>query len=315
MPGAGTLAAGRKADVRHGPTISVVICTRNRVDDLRACLASIAVQRRRADEVVVVDASDGDASERLVRAWQRDVPRTRVEVLRTAPGLTRQRNVGVDATSGDIVTFLDDDVVLGPSYLAAIVQLFQVDPHLGGAEGTVDVPRLRGRRRLANAFRALFAMNSLGRRRGVKRSGFVTYDPWPRVARHVTCLVGCNMSFRREVFRRFRFDEWYDGYGLGEDMDFSYRVSRAYRLVQTPYARLVHRVSPVARDAVPRLHEMTAVNHFYFVRKNLPPTPLTWLCFAWSELGELLSVLKTGDRAAIAGILRGYRRILREGVP
>jgi hypothetical protein len=58
---------------------------------------------------------------------------------------------------------------------------------------------------------------------------------------------------------------------------------------------------------------MTAVNHFYFVRKNLPDTPLTWLCFLWSELGALLAVLKTGNREAVAGTLRGYRRILREG--
>ena len=294
-------------------TVSVVICTRNRPDDLRACLASLAAQRRRPEEVVVVDASDGDASARVVGAWARGARRIAVRVLRAAPGLTRQRNLGVAATHGDLVTFLDDDVVLAPGYLAAIVQLFQVDPLLGGAEGTVETRPLRGRRRLVNAARALFGMNSLGRRRGVKRSGFVTYDPWPRAARVVTCLVGCNMSFRREVFLRFRFDEWYDGYGLGEDMDFSYRVSRVHRLVQTPHARLVHRVSPVAREAIPRLHEMTAVNHFYFVRKNLPSTPLTWLCFAWSEFGELLSVLKTGDRAAIAGIMRGYRRILREG--
>jgi glycosyltransferase involved in cell wall biosynthesis len=294
-------------------TVSIVICTRNRPDDLRASLASIATQRRRPDEVVVVDASSDERARKAVEEWAEGQGGMRVAVLRTPPGLTRQRNRGIDASRGDVVTFLDDDVLLAPGYLAAIIQLFQIDPQLGGAEGTVETPRLHGRRRLVNAARALFGMNSLGARRGVKRSGFVTYDPWPRAARLVSCLVGCNMSFRREVFRRFRFDEWYDGYGLGEDMDFSYRVSRAWRLVQTPHARLVHRVSPVARDAVPRLHEMTAVNHYYFVRKNLPPTALTWLCFAWSELGELLSVLKTGNRDALAGLLRGYRRILREG--
>jgi GT2 family glycosyltransferase len=295
-------------------TISIVVCTRNRPDDLRDCLASLASQRRLPDELLVVDASDDDASVRVVEEWRRTLPRLAAQVIRTAPGLTRQRNRGVAAAGGDLITFLDDDVVLAPGYLAAIVGVFQLDPGLGGAEGTVETPPLRGRRWWANAFRALFGMNSLGRRRGVKRSGFVTYDPSPRRTRPVSCLVGCNMTFRREVFDRFRFDEWYDGYGLGEDMDFSYRVSRAYRLVQTPHARLVHRVSPVARDALPRLHEMTAVNHFYFVRKNLPRGPVTWTCFAWSELGELLSVLKTGDRAAIAGTLRGYRRILREGV-
>src|SRR5581483_12103233 len=136
---------------------------------------------------------------------------------------------------------------LARRYLDAIAELFEVDPHLGGAEGTVVAAPLAGRRRLANVFSRLFLMNSVGRR-GVKRSGFVAVDPWPATVRLVDCLAGCNMTYRREVFTRFRFDEWYDGYGLGEDEDFSFRVARAWRLVQTPHARLVHWVSPVARE-------------------------------------------------------------------
>lgn len=290
---------------------SVVICTRNRPGDLADCLRSLAAQTRLPAEVLVVDASDDDASRRVVEICAATAPLRRVRSLRTAPGLTRQRNAGVEAATGDVVTFLDDDVVLEPDYLARILELFEVDPALAGAEGAVATPSLGGRRRLANLFRHAFLMNALGRGRGVRRSGFVIYDPWPRTVQPVTSLVGCNMSYRAEVFRRFRFDEWFDGYGLFEDQDFSWRVGRAHRLVQTPHARLEHRLSPASRAKLPALHEMTAVNHFYFVRKNLPDTPLTWLCFLWSELGELVSVLKTGDRPAIAGKLRGYRRVLR----
>jgi len=292
-------------------TISVIICTRNRPDDLAACLGSLGVQTRLPSEVVVVDASDGEAACERVREWAAGAPIAAVKLLRAAPGLTRQRNLGVAAATGDVVTFLDDDVVLARDYLAAIAELFELDPALGGAEGAVALAPLRGRRRLANALAAFFLMNSIGRRRGVKRSGFVTVDPWPRAVRPVDCLAGCNMSYRREVLAGFRFDEWYDGYGLGEDEDFSYRVSRRHRLVQTPSARLVHRLSPVGRERLPKLHEMTTVNHHYFVKKNLPPGPFTWLCFLWSELGLCLAVLKTGDLAAIGGKLRGIRRILR----
>ena len=292
-------------------TVSVVICTRNRAGDLGACLRSLGAQSRLPTQLVVVDASDDDASRAVVEATRAGGPIAEVRYLRSAARLTSQRNLGVAAATGEVVTFLDDDVVLEPDYLGRIVELFEADPMLGGAEGAVVTAPLVGRRRIANAFRRLFLMNSLGRPRGVKRSGFVAYDPWPRTVQPVTSLVGCNMSYRREVFERFRFDQWFDGYGLGEDQDFSYRVGRTYRLVQTPFARLVHRLSPVARERASALHEMTVVNHFYFVRKNLPPTPRTWLCALWSEVGELLSVLKTADRAAIAGKLRGYRRVAR----
>jgi glycosyltransferase involved in cell wall biosynthesis len=290
--------------------VSVVICTRNRAGDLGTCLASLAAQRRRPDEVVVVDASDGDEPRRRVDAWAGGVASIDVRYRRAAPGLTRQRNVGVALATGDVVTFLDDDVVLEPEYLDAIVELFEVDPALGGAEGTVATAPLHGRRRLANALRRVLLMNALGRPRGVKRSGFVAYDAWPRTVQLVTSLVGCNMTYRREVFCRFRFDEWFDGYGLCEDQDFSWRVGRVWRLVQTPHARLEHRLSPVERTKLPALHEMTTVNHWYFAQKNLPPGGITWLAFCWSELGELVSVLKTGDGASLAAIVRGYRRVI-----
>ncbi|HLY39433.1 MAG TPA: glycosyltransferase family 2 protein [Candidatus Binatia bacterium] len=289
------------------PSVSVVICTRNRPGDLAECLASLARQTCPADEVIVVDASDGAASRAVVEGFAGRLPG--LCHVRATPGLTRQRNIGIARSAGDVVTFLDDDVVLARDYLDHIGELFALDPTLAGVEGTVAIPAPLGRRRLANAFRRFFLMNSLGRPRGVKRSGFVAYDPAPQTVQPVTSLVGCNMSYRRDVFARFRFDEWFAGYGLGEDQDFSYRVGRWMKLAQTPYARLEHRVSPVARASLPALHEMTVVNHFYFVAKNLRPTLLTWLAFAWSELGELVSVLKTADRASIAGKLRGWRRV------
>jgi len=292
-------------------TVSVVVCTRNRPGDLGACLDSLARQSRPPDEIVIVDASDDERSAVCVRDRAPALAPVPVRHLHAAPGLPRQRNLGVRASRGDVVTFLDDDVVLDAGYLAAIVALFEADPSLGGAEGVVDTPPLRGRRRLANAFRRFFAMNTLGRPRGVKRSGFVAYDPWPGEVRRVGSLVGCNMSYRRAVFAEFRFDEWYQGYALGEDQDFSYRVGRRFPLVQTPAARLEHRLSPVARETLPALHEMTAVHHWYFVRKNLPPGLRTWAAFAWSELGELLSVAKTLDRASVAARVRGYRRIVQ----
>jgi glycosyltransferase involved in cell wall biosynthesis len=125
-------------------TSSIVICTRNRPDDLGACLGSLDAQARLPDEVVVVDASDGEASRMRVAAWAAASPVGRQRHVAAAPGLTRQRNLGIDATAGDVVTFLDDDVVLEPGYLAAVLALFERDR--GWA-----APRGRSRRRSSAA--------------------------------------------------------------------------------------------------------------------------------------------------------------------
>ena len=105
-------------------TSSVIVCTRNRPDDLAACLASLAAQTRPPDELVVVDASDDERNARCIETWAaaRALPAARV--VRTAPGLTRQRNIGVAHARGDVLTFLDDDVVLEPGYLAAIAAVY-----------------------------------------------------------------------------------------------------------------------------------------------------------------------------------------------
>ena len=52
----------------------------------------------------------------------------------------------------------------------------------------------------------------------------------------VDWLSGCSMSFRRAVFEMFSFNEELTGYGLGEDVEFSYRVHQRGRLLVTPDA-------------------------------------------------------------------------------
>jgi hypothetical protein len=74
-------------------------------------------------------------------------------------------------------------------------------------------------------------------------SGFVTDFgtkgvPLEKV-QEVDFFHGYAMSFRRNIFQEFSFDEKkYQRYGLGEDQDFSYRVSKKYKLVVTPRAKL-----------------------------------------------------------------------------
>jgi glycosyltransferase involved in cell wall biosynthesis len=90
------------------PSASVVVPTRDRAAYLEVALASVAPQAREAGaELVVVD--DGSADPAAVRAvaerhgarWEaHDAPR----------GLNAARNTGIEATRGDLVVFVDDDV-------------------------------------------------------------------------------------------------------------------------------------------------------------------------------------------------------------
>lgn len=303
-----------RADERAAPPrLSVVICTKDRHVELAACLESLARQTRLPTEVVVVDASDV-APDRVVDAFRRRVaPACDVTLVRAQPGLTRQRNIGLDAATGAVVLFLDDDVVLEPDYLAELVAVYERDREgrIGGVGGAiVPDPTLR-ESRVQRALQRLFLLPAYGRGR-VKRSGYPEYLLSPRVETAVDFLSGCNMSFRREALAGLRFDERLDGYSHGEDLHFSYQVSRRWRLVLTPRARLDHRETGGGRPTKSGREEMAVFNHYLFFRGQIARRPLDWLVYLWAALGRVFWTVWHPGAGRLRGVLSGYTRVARD---
>jgi glycosyltransferase involved in cell wall biosynthesis len=87
--------------------LSVVIPTRDRADVLERCLA--ALQREQPDEVVVVDDGSADHTPDVLARN----PWVRARRL-TGEGRSAAKNAGVEAATGDVVLFMDDDVIATP---------------------------------------------------------------------------------------------------------------------------------------------------------------------------------------------------------
>jgi glycosyltransferase involved in cell wall biosynthesis len=301
---------------RHDATaavrLSVVICTKDRPRELATCLDSLATQRRLPMEVLVVDAS-ATAPEAVVADFRRRVG-CAVQLIRAEPGLPRQRNVGIRAARGDVVVFLDDDVVLEDDYLEELARVYERDATraiggVGGAQVPDPTPHQSATLR---AFRRFFLLSSHGRGR-VKASGRPEYLLSPREAVDVEFLSGCNMSYRREVLDAgLRFDERLCGYALGEDLQFSYRVSRRWRLLLTPAARVDHRHTGGGRPESAQFRAMAVFNVYLFFREDVVTHPLQWLAYLWSCLGDLLLRLPAPRRRSLAGLIDGYGRVLRD---
>ena len=95
------------------PSISVVVPSLlGRLDGLEACLRSLADLDYPDYEVIVVD-------NRPAGAPPVDLPGVRV-VRETRPGISAARNRGLEAATGEIVAFTDDDVEVDPGWLLAI---------------------------------------------------------------------------------------------------------------------------------------------------------------------------------------------------
>lgn len=111
------------ADVLVGASdssLTVVICTRDRLAGLDATLASLMKQTDRNFDVLVVDNSaTGSAQQAASRGMAQ--PRMAVRwVHEPAPGLSRARNRALRELQSDYVAWLDDDELADPTWVAAI---------------------------------------------------------------------------------------------------------------------------------------------------------------------------------------------------
>ncbi len=123
------------------PPISVVLCTRERPEDLAGALASLRTIDYPDFEIVVVDnAPLTDATERVITAAAD--PRIR-RVLEPVAGLSNARNAGLNAARHDIVAFTDDDVVVDPYWLQGLARGFDRADDVSCVCGMVPSGELR----------------------------------------------------------------------------------------------------------------------------------------------------------------------------
>ena len=106
------------------PGLAVVICTYRRAESLARFLDSLDGQERQPDELLVVDASPDEKTEKLAVARfgapGRIPCRTYLRVGESRRGLTLQRNLALARVSRELVAFFDDDVVLLPGCLTEL---------------------------------------------------------------------------------------------------------------------------------------------------------------------------------------------------
>jgi GT2 family glycosyltransferase len=288
-----------------------VIATRNRHDDLVEAVRSLVMQTVLPDELCVVDSSDDVLRVDEIEQLCADAG-IKLDYVHPAPrGLTVQRNLGVDRTTGDPVFLIDDDVWMAPDVHEEILDEYaRWGPELGGVRGAPVQPPRPGR--LTILWRRMFGMGGWWPEgSGRMRSGFfVEGVAASKSVRKVEYFNGWFMSYKREVFEHERFDEKLAGYAFKEDIDFSYRVvKRGYVLVQTPRARIDHRKSPSQRLSPFDHQRMALANQFYLHRKNMPQTVRYKAGLWWALLGTLPlnvgKVVQTRDLGYLSGFVVG----------
>lgn len=272
-------------------TISVVIPTCNRATDLKETFGYILRQTVLPIELVIVDDSDNNETEYLVGNNIEKFANHRINlkyVRKEEKSASISRNVGVLNSTGDIILFLDDDIVLEDDYIEAILRVYQEKPEALGVQGYITNRRKSKIKNLIG--RIFFLVHSENNKNRLLPSMQNVYaDPLNKI---INCewMVGNNFSFTKKVLTRFKFDEKLKRISASEDDDLSYRIYKENPtgLYQTPYAKLVHKGSGYVRDQNPLSVALTQVYHWYLFFKNFNYNVKNKIIFLWSRLGLLL---------------------------
>jgi glycosyltransferase involved in cell wall biosynthesis len=207
----------RDSELKPQHSASVVICTRDRQDELRRCLSSLPRQSYVPREVIVVDNASRDGQTREV-AEAAGV----IYVREDRPGLDIARNTGAVRATSEIVAYTDDDVLLHPRWLERMVAAFDA-PQIGAVTGLVLPAELATMAQLH--FETFWSFGQGYERRDHDAVGFASangavYPAWKVGA-------GASMAFRREVFDKVGwFDERLDvgQAGCSGDSEYWYRL-------------------------------------------------------------------------------------------
>jgi len=271
-----------------------IIATRNRPKDLLNTVKSLLRQTVLPGELCIVDSSDEAFARADIEKLCADVGLS-LDYHHPAPrGLTLQRNIGIDRTTGDPVFFIDDDVDLAVDCHEEILKEYdRWGDELGGVAANQAHPARPPIYSIL--WRRIFGIGGWWpEASGRVRSGFwVEGVSESAGVRKVDCFLGYFMSFRRTVFEHERFDEELAGYADKEDIDFTYRVSRRFVLLQTPRGKCDHLKTQTSRMTESQVQRMKLSNHLYLYRKNMPQDLRHKAALWWGFLG--LFVLNIGQ--------------------
>jgi glucosyl-dolichyl phosphate glucuronosyltransferase len=173
----------RIASVPNPLSISVIVCayTEDRWNQMLAAIGSLQSQTLRPTEIILV--IDHNAS--LAARSRAAIDQVVIVENRENRGLSGARNTGIPLAKGEIIAFMDEDAIAAPDWLAQLAKNY-ADRQVVGVGGAI-VPQWE-------AGRPTWFPEEFDWVVGC------TYRGMPQTLSPVRNLIGCNMSFRREVF-------------------------------------------------------------------------------------------------------------------
>ena len=299
---------------------SLIVCTYHRPGSLLKLLESVSDQTLYPDQILIIDGSQNNETEKVIRGNSfSNLEYFKVE--ENERGLTKQRNFGIRKVAGssEIICFLDDDIVLTSSYFENLIKTYKLFPDAVGVGGyildEVDWKRKQKKKPAFEEFQFDGWRRKLGSRNVLRKklnllsdkppgympqfsNGFSTgFLPPSGKIYPVEFFMGGVASYKLHLFEKVKFSEYFEGYGLYEDMDFCLRASKTGQLYVNTTAKLYHNHEKGGRPNKFKYGKMVIRNGWYVwhVKYKNPTVKarlkwhLTALTLTLVRLGNILS--------------------------
>jgi glycosyltransferase involved in cell wall biosynthesis len=261
--------------------LGFIIPTKDRPQEINRLLKSIYSESWKPEVIIVVDGSVAPIEENLLRD-----PAVQLIYKRVfPPSLTAQRNAGIQLIPSSLthVGFLDDDIVILKGSMRALIEGLASDLHnLGGVSFNIleDKPVFSP---LAQKALGLFPM----KRGHVSLGGSIRPNVNLEKDLDTHFLCGGATVWRADVLSEFSFDESFRGYALWEDVDYSFRVSKKWKLKAIASAKVLHlHVMSSAARSQAAIGDIEIIDRFHFFSKHRQD--LSFFVTCWAGVGTVL---------------------------
>ncbi len=237
---------------------AVIIASKGRSETLQGLIPFLNAQSQTPAQLILAVTSPDDARFDLDSLLDPKIPG---EVIYAKPGLTKQRNAGLDRLDADIdiVVFFDDDFLPSRFALDGIAKAFAHSPDVSGMSGHLLADGIHSQGVKVSDAKAMIDAWDRSREAIENKEEFMVSD--------YVGLYGCNMAVRRAAIMDLRFDERLPAYGWLEDLDFGAQLPG--RKVLTDAFAGVHLGTTGGRETNgERLGYSQIVNPYYLYHKG-----------------------------------------------
>lgn len=298
---------------------AVVICTRNRSDQLHKTLAHILIFPAITEWILLVDASDKPNIAYL--KFFNPTSKIKLIHLESAASIPLQRNKAVNylsSTEVEIIHFIDDDFIPDKDYFSNLSAFMKSNSGCKIAGGIISNNQQQMSHLKLWHKLALLDSKKPGK---LLFSGY-TSEPQARNDLNdkspfrVDWVSGCSMSVKYDVFNSIKFDERLKGYAQDEDLDFCLSQPPNNEIWVVPKSKGTHlRLSHITHEQRINKRETAIFNRYKILIKH-KKNPLRKIAFYFSNWISILGMCRNWEknRDFISISIRSLLKLIKKAV-